>query len=171
MATTILEKFLLPLWHSENLYENPDELLLPNLKEESKLYLDKNGIYHIKTKKLDDLFYLFGFVNAQNRLYQAYSLVIIPIHLLKEYSPLFFVAQSAKTFLTKEILIFAGKKKNDIPLPHGGGVLLKPHRNGNYFAPFHKWPQYPTSVVCLRKLTQRSHTGSRRGTAKILTMF
>jgi len=55
------------------------------LKKNSKIYLDQNGIYHIETELMYDLFYLLGFVSAQTRFYQTLSLRILVLGRLAEF--------------------------------------------------------------------------------------
>lgn len=46
------------------------ELKLPELKEEVKVYFDDYGIPHIYAENKDDLYYSFGYLHAQERLFQ-----------------------------------------------------------------------------------------------------
>ncbi|NPA45548.1 MAG: penicillin acylase family protein [Chlorobi bacterium] len=46
------------------------ELKLPELKEEVKVYFDKYGIPHIYAQNKADLYYSFGYLHAQERLFQ-----------------------------------------------------------------------------------------------------
>lgn len=46
------------------------KLKLPELKKEVKVYFDEYGIPHIYAQNKDDLYYAFGYLHAQERLFQ-----------------------------------------------------------------------------------------------------